>query len=253
MKTLFVGQNSIHLKLIDSTNSYASELLKETKPPEGTLIYTFEQKNGKGQRGNKWQSEPNKNGAFSFLLYPVFLRAEEQFLLTKIASLAVYDLMSVLLADTDKMREIRIKWPNDIYVGSRKIAGILIENTLREKNIQNSIVGIGANINQTVFEPGLNAVSVVQLTGKEFELKSVTEKLCEFLEARYLQLKSGKLGLIHAQYLQRLFRFDEWHSYASADGVFEGKIKGVSELGRLRVELENAVIAEFDLKHIQFL
>lgn len=252
MKTLFVGQNSIHLKVIDSTNSYASELLRETKPPEGTLIYTFEQQNGRGQRGSTWESEPNKNGAFSYILYPSFLRADEQFLLTKIVSLAVADLMAELLADTDKMREIRIKWPNDIYVGAEKIAGILIENTLRERNIQHSIIGIGVNINQKLFSKGFNATSLVLLTNNEFEPAAVMQLLCTFLEARYLQLKAGKLSSLNTEYLEHLYRYMKWHTYISENRSFNGKIVGISALGKLRMELDSGGIREFDLKELSF-
>lgn len=252
MKTLFVGQNSIHLKVIDSTNSYASELIRETKPAEGTVIYSFEQQNGRGQRGNKWVAEPNKNGAFSFILYPSFLCADEQFALTKITSLAVSDLMAELLCDTDKMREIRIKWPNDIYIGPQKIAGILIENTLRDKNLQNSIIGIGVNINQKVFGQEFNATSLALLTEQEFDLKYVLERLCEFIEARYLQLKANKVDSLNTAYLQRLYQKDEWRTYATAEQTFEGKIVGVSSLGMLCVERYTGEVQEFNLKEIQF-
>lgn len=252
MKTLFVGQNSIHLKTIDSTNSYASELLRQNKPAEGTLIYTFEQQNGRGQRGAVWESEPNKNGAFSIILYPNFLHADKQFSLTKIISLAVADLMAELTQATDKTLQIKIKWPNDIYVGQKKIAGILIENTIRDKSIQNSIIGIGVNINQQLFEQGLNATSLALLAGKEFDLKYVLESLCEFIEARYLQLKANKLDSLNNDYLQRLFRIDEWHTYTTFKEPFEGKIIGVAASGKLQVETNTRVVKEFDLKEIQF-
>ncbi|MES2138601.1 MAG: biotin--[acetyl-CoA-carboxylase] ligase [Bacteroidota bacterium] len=252
MKTLFVGQNCIHLKSIDSTNSYASQLLGQIKPAEGTLIYTFDQQNGKGQRGNTWETEPNKNVASSFILYPSFLQASKQFLLNKIVSLAVADLMAELLKPADKTSEIRIKWPNDIYVGSKKVAGILIENTLRENNIQNAIVGIGININQAAFNADINATSMSLIINKEFDLMQVLEKLSEFIEARYLQLKANKLESIDAAYLQNLYQLNEWHNYTSGDQLFEGKIIGISAIGKLQVELKTNEIKEFDLKEIKF-
>jgi len=252
MKTLFVGQNCIHLKSIDSTNSYASQLLGQIKPPEGTLIYTFDQQNGRGQRGNTWETEPNKNVASSFILYPSFLQAGKQFLLNKIVSLAVADLMAELIQPSDKTREIRIKWPNDIYVGSKKIAGILIENTLRENNIQNAIVGIGLNINQTAFNADINATSMSLIMNKEFDLMQVLEKLSGFIEARYLQLKGNKLESIDASYLQNLYQLNEWHNYTSNNQLFEGKIIGISAIGKLQVQLKTTEIKEFDLKEIKF-
>jgi BirA family biotin operon repressor/biotin-[acetyl-CoA-carboxylase] ligase len=252
MKTLFVGQNCIHLKSIDSTNSYASQLLGQIKPPEGTLIYTFDQQNGRGQRGNTWETEPNKNVASSFILYPSFLQASKQFSLNKIVSLAVTDVMAELLKPSDKTSEIRIKWPNDIYVGSKKIAGILIENTLRENNIQNAIVGIGININQTAFNADINATSLALITNKEFDLMQVLEKLSEFIEARYLQLKGNKLESIDTSYLQNLYQLNEWHNYTSNNELFEGKIIGITAIGKLQVQLKTNETKEFDLKEIKF-
>lgn len=252
MKTLFIGQNAIHLKAVGSTNTYASELLQQLKPVEGTLIYTFNQQSGRGQRGNVWESEPNKNAAFSFILYPSIVLAEQQFILTKITSLAVADLMADLLRASAKSPEIKIKWPNDVYVGSKKIAGILIENTLREKHIQHCIIGIGININQLTFSEGLNASSLALFTGIEFDLNDVIEKLCEKLEARYLQLRANKKDLIDAEYLARLYQKDEWRRYRSNNQEFDGKITGVAINGKLHIALHSGGVKEFDLKEIQF-
>src|SRR3954463_7559651 len=109
MKTLFVGQNSFHIESLDSTNSYASEMLRQIAPADGTLIYTFRQLNGRGQRGNSWESEPNKNVALSLILQPRFLSPEKQFFLTKITSLAVSDVMAEMPGFSGN---VRIKWPN---------------------------------------------------------------------------------------------------------------------------------------------
>ncbi len=252
MKTLFVGQNSIYLKSVHSTNSYATELLRRIKPIEGTLIYTFDQQKGRGQRGNKWESEPYKNVASSFILYPNFLQVSQQFLLNKITSLAVADLMAELVKSSGGEQKIKIKWPNDIYVGNRKIAGILIENALRESSIQNTVVGIGININQTIFSPNINATSLVLLINKEFELMQVMELLCEFMEARYLQLKSSMREGIDTAYLQQLYQLEEWCSYISTDLLFEGKIVGVSISGKLQVQIKSGAVKEFDMKEIKF-
>lgn len=249
MKTLFVGQNSIHVESVDSTNSYASEMLRQIELVEGSLIYSFSQLNGRGQRGNSWESEPNKNVALSLVLYPKFLIVDKQFLLTKITSLAVADLMAEMLGNSYK---INIKWPNDIYVNDQKIAGILIENTLKESSIQTSIIGIGINVNQKTFNSS-NATSIVSISGKEFELINVLNRLCEFFEARYLQLKSNKLESIDNAYLGRLYRLNEWAKFSSMNAIFDGKIVGVSSVGKLLIEMRSGEIKEFDLKEIQFL
>ncbi len=252
MKTLFIGQNAIVLKSIDSTNSYASELLRQIKPHDGTLIYTFDQQNGRGQRGNTWDSEPNKNATLSYILYPTFLQADKQFLLNKITCLAVSDLMAETLKSSDKAQNIKIKWPNDIYVGNKKIAGILIENTLRENTIKNTVTGIGLNINQTTFKTNINATSIALLTNATYDLIQFIERLCEFMEARYLQLKANKLESINTEYLQKLYQLNEWKNYTSNNDTFEGKIIGVSTFGKLQVQLRSDEVKEFYLNEIKF-
>lgn len=252
MKTLFVGQNSIHIESVDSTNSYASEMLRQIALPEGSVVYTFNQQKGRGQRGSSWESEPNMNVALSLVLYPKFLASDKQFLLTKTASLAVADLMSEILDGRHKNYRVKIKWPNDIYVNERKIAGILIENTLRESLIQNSVIGIGLNVNQVEFGSSIKAVSLAELTGKEFSLMQVQERLLEFLEARYLQLKANKLETLDNAYLERLYRKGVWAEYISSGQTFEGKITGVSSTGKLRMELTNSEVREFDMREIVF-
>ena len=253
MKTLFIGQNTIYLKSVDSTNSYATELLRQNNIPEGTIIYTFEQTKGRGQRGNAWESEPHKNIALSLVLHPSFLSAGKQYLLTKITALAVTDLMAEMLGTNAEKEQIKIKWPNDIYIGEKKIGGILIENTLRDTHIQSSIIGIGININQTDFKTTTNSTSLALITNKEFDLKETINSLCSFIEARYLQLKASKLRTIDSEYLQRLYRLNSWNKYSANDKIFEGKITGVSESGKLRVQLRTEEIKEFDLKEIVFI
>jgi len=253
MKTLFIGQNAIHLTAVGSTNSYATEMLRQISPVEGTIIYTFAQTNGRGQRGNTWQSELNKNVALSLILHPSFLAAEEQFLLTKITSLAVADLMAEIIKNAGASADIKVKWPNDIYIDGKKAGGILIENTLRDKHLQSSVIGIGLNIKQVNFSDKISATSLKTITGQDFDLIEIVELLCEFLEARYLQLKANKRDALHAAYLKRLYRLNEWKSFSDHTNTFEGKIVSVSPVGKLQVELHSGDVREFDLKEIVFL
>ncbi len=252
MKTLFIGQNNLHLISVDSTNSYATEMFRQIKPIEGTLVYTFNQQKGRGQRENVWQSQANKNVALSIVLYPTFLLAEKQFLLTKIISLAVADLMTELV-NVSSSTNVKIKWPNDIYINNKKVAGILIENTLRENAINSSIVGIGINVNQLKFENAPNATSLKLITTKEFDLMQIVNRLCEFVEAYYLQLKANKLETIDNAYLQRLYQLNEWKNYSANSISFEGKIIGISEIGKLKMLLKSTELKEFDLKEIVFI
>lgn len=251
MKTLFTGQNAIHLHTVDSTNSYAIDLLKQIKPVEGTIIYTFNQKNGRGQRGNTWQSEPNKNVALSLILYPQFIKPESQFLISKITALAIADLMSALLKENDKTHEIRIKWPNDVYIDDKKIAGILIENNINNNALNSSVIGIGINVNQENFEKNIpNAISLKLLLNKEFDIVQLIHQLCEFIEARYLQLRAGKMDKINEEYVNQLFLFNQWHAFKCNGNLLNGKIIGVSAIGKLKIEIESGEVKEFDLKEI---
>ncbi|MEI6489235.1 MAG: biotin--[acetyl-CoA-carboxylase] ligase [Bacteroidota bacterium] len=253
MKTLFIGQNAIFLKSIDSTNSYAIELMRQNNLADGSIIYTFEQTKGRGQRGNEWASEPNKNIALSLVLYPSFLSTMKQFLLAKITAIAIADLMAELLCIPKKNGRIQIKWPNDIYIDDKKIAGILIENSIRDANIQSSVIGVGINVNQIDFIPTLNATSMKMIAEQEFDLNLIVARFCSFFESRYLQLITNKLTTIDSEYLEKLYRLNKWNQFASKNDIFKGRIKGVTEFGKLQLELESTEIREYDLKEIGFI
>ena len=253
MKTLFIGQNAVHLKSVGSTNTYASEMLRQIGLTEGQLFYTFDQQNGRGQRGNAWETEPHKNLGLSLYLTPNFLSVEKQFMLTKIVSLAVADLMAETLKNSGVEAKVNIKWPNDIYVNGKKIAGILIENNLRESSIQNSIIGVGINVNQTVFSNELkNATSLKLLADKEFDLSEIIHRFCELMEGYYLQLRGNGTEKIDVLYLEKLFQINEWRNYFSGNHSFEGKLIGVNSLGKLKIEKRNSEVSEYDLKEIVF-
>jgi BirA family biotin operon repressor/biotin-[acetyl-CoA-carboxylase] ligase len=253
MKTLFVGQNLIHLESVDSTNSYAVELLRTNKLNEGAVISTFNQTKGRGQRGNTWDSEPNKNVSLSIVLYPSFLHPEKQFLLSKTIALGIYDLMTEILGFSAENKHLKIKWPNDIYFENKKIAGILIENTLSDGCIKASIVGIGINVNQTMFNNQPNATSISLIKKQMIDLNAFIEKLCEHIEARYLQLKANKKEVLDNDYLKHLYQYGKWNKYVATDEAFKGKILGVSDNGKLQLTNVNGQIREFSMKEVQFL
>ncbi len=235
---------------VASTNAHAFSLLSKNKPPEGTVISTFCQTAGRGQIGSNWESEPGKNIALSIVLYPVFLEARHQFRLNLALSLAVRDFVERHLA-----LEVKIKWPNDIYIGSRKVAGILVQNVLRGEYIRTTVAGIGINVNQSVFRSNPpNPTSFLLETEQTFELYDLIASLCQCAEQRYLQLKSGKIVPLQREYVQHLYRYGEPGPYrrASSGEVFMGTICGIDEAGRLRLGVHGAV-ETFDLKEIQFL
>jgi BirA family biotin operon repressor/biotin-[acetyl-CoA-carboxylase] ligase len=251
METLFIGRQRIEPQEVSSTNSMALDLLKTGTLNEGAVVITKNQTAGRGQRGNSWESEPGKNLSLSFVLKPVFLPLASQFDLTRVVSLAVAALVgNQLKAET---LPIKIKWPNDIYVGDRKIAGILIENTVRENQITATVAGIGLNINQTQFSEGLNACSLTGLTGKNYDIEACFEMLCSELEVRYMQLKNGKQEKLRSDYHKLLYRLHENQKYSSVGRPFQAKVIGVSEKGFLQLQLEDGSKKEFDLKELVFI
>ncbi len=176
------------------------QLLQEKDLQEGTVVITREQAEGRGQRGNKWISEAGMNLTFTIVLYPHFLEPAKQFGLSQAVSLGISD----HLEKTLKGLKPRIKWPNDIYVNGGKISGILIENVLSGNKISFSLIGIGLNVNQTVFGEGVpNACSMRTLSGLEFDLEDCLSSLCACLERRYLQLKAGDVAGLEADCSER--------------------------------------------------
>ena len=248
LQTLFIGQQFIELDEVDSTNNYASALINELKPTEGTVVLSYNQKSGKGQRDAYWESKPNSNLTFSIIFYPHFLEPKNQFLLNQVVSLGVCDYAKFVLEN-----EIKIKWPNDIYHKDKKLAGILIENSIRSNQIISSVIGIGLNINQTIFvtDPP-NPISFKMITNKNYDLGKCLSELCGFLESRYLQLKAGKLDLLKKDYLNSLYRYNEFKSYLHNHKKFKAKIISVAEGGKLVLEKENGETANFDFKEISF-
>ena len=243
--TLFIGQQLYFLPVCDSTNSEAHQLLNKNKATEGCTIVTFEQTNGRGQRGNTWEAEPGKNITLSVVLSPNFLAVRQQFYLNMAVSLAVLDLIR-----EQGLEDTQLKWPNDLYFKDKKIGGILIENSINSQTLQHSIVGIGLNVNQQQFGMA-TATSLSLVTGREKHLEPLIARLLEKLEKRYLELRSGKFAKLKYEYLQALYRYQEEHFFLVKDKKIAGVIMGVDEDGRLGVKIEHE-LCFFDFKEIAF-
>ncbi len=225
------------------------ELLSQKKQIEGTIIVAKSQSAGRGQLNNKWESEPNKNISLTAIFYPTFLSVANHFLLNQAMALGVYDFIQFYVK-----KQVKIKWSNDIYVENKKIAGILIQNSLQGATLQHSVVGIGININQILFQSDApNPTSFAMEMGEVFDLEKLIEKLCKCLENRYLQLRNQHFLQLKLDYAKVLFRRDEWHKYERcADGEhFLGKIEGVKDSGHLIMQT-NRGFELFDLIEIKF-
>ena len=246
--TLFIGTNHISLDVIDSTNSYAKSLLTTDKIPEGTLITAREQTAGRGQTENVWQTEAGSNLSASYILYPSFLSADRQFFLNMAVSLAVRELCEEAVND-----EIRIKWPNDIYHKNKKVAGILIENTISGSQLSSSVIGIGLNVNQIEFAPAIpNPTSLRLITGREQDLHSITEKLSGYIEKYYLQLKNLHFNFLDKAYTVHLYRYNQTALFRKDNQEFRGEIVGVTKEGKLMIE-SNGKQLRFGLKEVEYL
>lgn len=251
MATLFIGQNKVFLPEVDSTNSYAITLLKNVNAIEGTVVYTNLQTLGKGQRGNVWKAQPSMNITLSIILKPAFLSPKKAFYISKITALAIHDVLADIL--NQSQFDIKIKWPNDILVNRKKIAGVLIENSFSESVFNWSIVGIGLNINQTEFGELVSSATSVKLqSGQELSLDFVIEKLYSHFEKWYLKLKQNKLDEIKQTYLKHLFGYNQTLSFMQNSTQFNAVVAGVNENGFLQLRLENGSIREFEIKEISF-
>lgn len=246
---LFVGQNLVTLKQVDSTNSFLKNILSNSKPvPEGTVIMAEDQYAGRGQRESTWQSEPGKNLTFSILLRPSFLSVTGQFNLTMAVSMGVFEALEPVLGT-----QLKIKWPNDIYYADKKLGGMLIENILQGSQIKNSIVGIGINVNQDNFtDKAGNATSIKQILQKDYSLKDILSEICKHVEAYYLHLKAGRIDFVKNIYLSRLYWLNKEGQFQSNGEVFTGMIKNVTDNGLLIVE-SNGKEEAYNLKEIKFL
>ena len=261
--TFFTGKFLLHLPSVDSTNNYAKELLAKSSPIDGTVILADEQYAGRGQAGNVWQSDANKNLTFSIIYRTDFLLATEQFYLSMAVSLGIkYAVNSMLSMQNDdnsilntKKLLTSIKWPNDIYVENKKIAGILIENTISGMHLKYSIIGIGLNVHQDNFPTTINATSLKLISSDEVNKMDVLSAVLSSIEKYFLWLKERKYEKLKQAYLTQLFRFNEFAIFKKENKLFEGKIIDVDSIGNLIVERKNGTeifIEKFGFKEISF-
>lgn len=247
--TLFIGKVLLHFPRLASTNEYALQLLSNSKPSEGTAISTDNQYQGRGQIGSSWESQAYKNISVSLIFYPEFLPVSQQFCLNLATSLGVLECISGFCQG-----KISIKWPNDIYIGKRKTAGILIQNQLAHSMLRSSVVGIGINVNQTEFRSDApNPTSLKLETGFDLPLEEIQSRLFWHIEKRYLQLRSGKADQLKNDYLTHLFQIGVEAVYQRADSTcFRGRITDITGTGKLVIQHEQKSEC-FDLKEIKFI
>jgi BirA family transcriptional regulator, biotin operon repressor / biotin---[acetyl-CoA-carboxylase] ligase len=246
--TKFPGLPIIYLDEVSSTNNYASSILSAGNVIEGTVILTFRQTGGRGHGKNVWESENNKNLTFSLILFPRFLDASRQFLVSQVVSLGLADFLK------SKTTGVAIKWPNDLLIHNKKTAGLLIENTIFGNLVNASVIGIGMNMNQVNFPDYLpNATSLSISTGKEYPLEESLNELIAEIFKWYGLLKRNEVGTIRENYLKNLFRIEEKSLFRSEDRVFEASIMGIDEYGQLLLEEDSGEIKAWKFKSIEMI
>lgn len=234
------------LRQVDSTNTWAAQ--NEKTLPSMCLVYSHSQVAGRGQRGNSWESEPGKNITASILWHPESFEAPRQFRISESIALALVEYLR------QKGVDAKVKWPNDIYVGDKKICGILVEHVVTGKHITRTIAGFGLNMNQTEFlSDAPNPVSLKQITGKEYNIDTEVELLSSIIEKHLEKIEDKG---IHSDFLDKLWRKDgKFHKFydRKENEAIEGRIISVMPSGLLTLELPAGEKRDYTFKEIEFI
>ena len=248
----------MYIKQTYSTSTLLRELYTEELPHLYTIRTDF-QTAGRGQAGNSWESEEGKNLLFSALLRYNNIRATEQWRLSMLVAVALWDVLSKYLPQ----EQLSIKWPNDIYFGDKKLVGILIENSLSGQYVGYSIAGIGLNINQTEWRSNApNPISMKQITGQEYKAE---ELMNEWVHAM-ANWEAQSTEAIQTAYLQHLYRREGWHTYverevsvaptaiaqSGIEGAFLAMFAGITPQGELILRTTNNEEKTYHFKQIRF-
>ena len=251
-----VSISRINLPTVDSTNLFVREMLAEESTgqvlsaatlPGFTLVVADDQTRGRGQQGNSWETERGKNLTFSLLCHPDFIKPSEQFLLSQCMAVAIREVLARYVDG------VEVKWPNDIYVGEKKISGTLIECDLQGKHISNCIIGVGININQTVFRSDApNPTSLQLLTGKAHDREAILTAIVQTFQQGYEALQQGGAEALRAQYRAHLYRRTGFHRYRDVRGEFMAEIADVEPTGHMLLRFENGNTVRYEFKEVKF-
>ena len=219
----------IILESVDSTNNYAMAMVQKGVANSEDAVFAMEQSSGKGRRGKIWKSQRGENILLTVLAQMQWLPVQKQFHLSIAVSLACHDFFSKYTKGN-----IKIKWPNDIFINDRKAGGILIENVIKGNLWQWAIIGIGLNINQENFEKEkVKATSLKQITGEHYNVIQLSHELHEIVLKRLRVLQSGKLSKMLSEYNSNLFCRNKTVKLKKGNIVFETEIERVSASGEL--------------------
>ncbi|WP_320054137.1 biotin--[acetyl-CoA-carboxylase] ligase [uncultured Acetobacteroides sp.] len=242
-----IGSNVVYEPVAESTNTEATLALARKEPEGATYIVDFQTK-GRGQRGNFWESEEGKNLTFSILTYPGFVEVYDHFYLSKVVANGVVQALEQLGV------RAKIKWPNDIYVGDLKVAGILIENGLMGNCLSHSIWGIGLNVNQQAFASDApNPTSMALILGRELGRNEVLQAVLGAIDGWYAKLRNGEKADIDAYYFNALYRSQGVYWFMADGERFRASIKEIQHTGELVLEDERGALRSFAFKEVAFI
>ena len=236
----------IKLDAIPSTNDFLKELSRDNSVKNFTVVVAKRQSNGRGQMGSEWKSEAGKNLTMSVLVKDIFNQHNEIFNLNIAVSLSVVEVLEFL-----NVPNLTIKWPNDIMSDSKKIGGILIENSFKTDKSIESIIGIGLNINQSDFLNLPNASSLFVISKKQFDLDNILIQIVERIKNNIALITDGKSSFLWEKFHQKLFKIGTPMAFEDVNkNRFMGIIKGVSHDGKLQVLHQDESIKNYGIKEI---
>ncbi len=240
----------IHKDALGSTNDYAEQEILKGSISEPCCIVADNQTSGKGRGANKWESETGKNLTFSVVCFPDFLMAAQQFFLNKTIALSVFEFISELVAG----KSVSIKWPNDIYIGDEKVAGMLIQTGVQGKLMKHAIIGIGININQKEFSKDLpNPTSIISHTRQETNLDQALKSYLDIFEKYYKMLEGGLIKEIDSKYLEALYRFGLRSAFEYEGKKIHACICGVNEFGWLQLVTDDGILICEDMDKVKMI
>lgn len=222
--------------------------LLESRVPEGTVVWTDEQYAGRGQKGNTWKVEPGLNLTFSLILYPD-LALSKLYAISKVAALALHDTIVAHLPPV----QVWIKWPNDLLIYHRKVAGILIENQLEGMRLRSSVVGMGLNLNQRSWPEDLKAkaTSLAEWTQERLDPKMILLELLENLKRYYALVQAGQFQALDQAYLSHLYGYQQEVKVWIDEKLTAARLLGVEPSGRLVLSIAGKQ-RSFDVKELSF-
>ena len=240
--------NTLHIAETDSTNAHLKRLLNERILPHGFCLSCDYQTAGRGEGSNQWESAAGQNVLMSVLLRPTPFSIDNAFLLSELTATALCDALQTWAPN------LQLKWPNDLYVGDRKLGGVLIETMVKGRALTQAIVGIGVNVNQMQFvSDAPNPVSLRQLIGYDTDCARVCQSITNTIVAAFNTYTPADSTALQQRYRSRLYRRSGMHTFAAAGGRFKATIADVYLDGTLILCTESGEQRAYRFKEVQFI